>query len=255
MFNLALSLQNFMLSTLACSLFALCFWNTIQANFINTGNDRLVDEYSMDYVSSHVNQKIAINPINPLFSWMNSPNQNANTVTWTPVRLYEEYRFPRYLIGTVKDIPFPQVPARWYGNKTTGISFKSNLIQNISGFSFTGQITPWNISDKVPGTRNAFAIFFHQVSNYTGGPEYGIVFRVDEKNIIFYTLTNANLPNQHWEQWPNQLVSITLEGNLTQAMGLASQVLEWSINVTPEGNFIFSITDTKQWVDKSVPKF
>jgi len=163
--------------------------------------------------------------------------------TWTPIQLFEEGRLPRNLVGTVNNIPFPQVPARWYGKKTTGISFKSNYIPDISGFSFAGQITPWDTSEKVPGNLNGFGIFYHQVSNYIGGPEYGIVFRVDKKDIIFYTLSNANLHTQSWEQWPGQLASTELQGNLIQEMGQASKFLKWSITVTSEGNFIVSITD------------
>ncbi len=226
----------------------LSFWNILLA--IQDHKDcqedcGIIIEYKQDSLRDSLeNQEIAYNdsPINPESQWHISP---PGSMTWTTIQVFEDSYFPKELVGTVNDIPFPQVPAKWYGNKTTGITFKSKLIQKISGFSFKGQIQPWNPSDKVQGNQNAFAIFYHELPDYKGGSEYGIVFRVDEKNIIFYTLTNANLPNQKWKQWPKQLASMDIQGNLIKAMLLASKIHEWSIKVTPEGDFIFSITDPK----------
>jgi hypothetical protein len=168
---------------------------------------------------------------------------HGSAMSWTATNLYQEYRYPTNLIGTIEDLPFPQPPARWYGNKTTGVSFKSIWIPKIGGFSFTGQITPWNSADKVLGNKNAFAIFYHQVINYSGGAEYGLVFRVDQKDIIFYTLTKANLPSQQWQQWPAQMSAINLQGNVKLAMQSASQIQTWSIALTPQGDFILSLTN------------
>jgi hypothetical protein len=162
---------------------------------------------------------------------------------WTGIQLKQKFRLPKNLPGNLENLPFPnsQFPAKWYGDKTTSLSFQSDQLEGIKGVAFQGLITPWDRNDNPRGEKNEIAIFYNQTDNYYGGPEFGWVFRVDQKEVLFYTLTDANKKDQVWNQWSasgNQLGQ-----KIKNKMNDPSTERVWSIEIVENGNFLLTLTD------------
>lgn len=173
---------------------------------------------------------------------------------WSNIELKEKYRFPHNLPGSLSDLPFPgsDFPAHWYGNKTTSLAYQSAKIDNVQGFSVKMSVEPWDRKEHPGGSKNELAVFYNQTPGYHGGPEYGWVFRPDTKEVIFYTLTDANLPNQKWHQWSSLGKQFSPE--FKNAMNSPDKDKTWSIKINKDGDFVLSITDGKSTVSTTVKR-
>lgn len=169
-------------------------------------------------------------------------------MSWNQINLTQKYRFPDNLPGSLQDMPFPDAkfPAHWYGYKTTSLAYQSEQLEKIKGISFRGLVEPWDRQNAPKGGQNEFAIFYNQTPTYHGGPEFGWVFRVDQKEVLFYTLTDANIKGkQIWNQWSAS--GGKLGEGIKNQMNHPGEERFWNIEIIKDGDFLLSLINPKDW--------
>lgn len=176
---------------------------------------------------------------------------------WQEIKLPTKYSYPQ---AENKDKPgiyateFPTTPLAWFLDpeskeyRSTSVYWISDKLDKISGISFKGFIRKENLGAR----ENEFAVFFHEKRLYDGGPEYGFVFPENSHQGFFYILTDANLKNQHWAQWPGDLKPENENQGILQAIGNLSEEKYWNIKIEKNGDFLIEIVDPKTWKIESL---
>lgn len=190
----------------------------------------------------------------PVFSKasVQETQKTSEPSNWSEIQLKESYRNPKNLPGTLSDMPWPGTDFPVTG-KVVSQSYRSAELPKINGFSIDMTLAPWDRSDHPGGTNNEIAVFFNQTKHYNGGPEYGFVFRPDSKEVLFYTLTDANLKNQKWTQWSASSAH-QLPKAMRDMMNSPDTRKVWSVQIDKDGNFELSISDSKTTAKCTLPK-